>query len=250
MQAPDCQAKNAHSESRSSSRPEFQSWLRYRRGGVRPLVGGDRDQGEEATCLPSRRRREGGFEPSLPRKEKALLRDRPFELSGTGAPERSALCGSKPSSRSRALSHAAAGFSVPAVPIRSPNCGELQALGLCRRENTTLFREAVDASAIRTAGRATAPSGRRGRRQDPGDHRRRAQQHPSSISFSWNACSYCYSPRHSRRVAIPSSRCFHNSALIPHSLQASRGCTLARTFVSPPRVLGRVGVLGGTTACS
>jgi len=94
MQAPDCQAKNAHSESRSSSRPEFQSWLRYRRGGVRPLVGGDRDQGEEATCLPSRRRREGGFEPSFPRKEKALLRDRPFELSGTGAPERSALCGS------------------------------------------------------------------------------------------------------------------------------------------------------------
>jgi len=140
MQAPDCQAKNAHSESRSSSRPEFQSWLRYRRGGVRPLVGGDRDQGEEATCLPSRRRREGGFEPSLPRKEKALLRDRPFELSGTGAPERSALCGSKPSSRSRALSHAAAGFSVLAVPIRSPNYGKLQALGLCRRENTTLFR--------------------------------------------------------------------------------------------------------------
>jgi hypothetical protein len=139
MQAPDCQAKNAHSESRSPSLPEFQSWLSYRRGGRRPLVGGDRDQGEEATCLPSRRRREGGFEPSFPRKEKALLRDRPFELSGTGAPERSALCGSKPSSRSRALSHAAAGSSVLAVPIRSPNYGKLQALGLCRRENTTLF---------------------------------------------------------------------------------------------------------------
>jgi hypothetical protein len=153
------------------------------------------------------------------------------------APERSALCGSKPSSRSRALSHAAAGSSVLAVPIRSPNYGKLQALGLCRRENTTLFREAVDASAIRTVRRATAPSGRRGRRQDPGDHRRRAQQHPSSISFSWNACSYCYSPRQWSRVAIP-------------SLQASRCCTLARTFVSPPRVLGRVGVLGGTAACS
>jgi hypothetical protein len=122
-------------------------------------------------------------------------------------------------------------------PIRSPNYGNLQALGLCRRENTTLFREAVDASAIRTVRRATAPSGRRGRRQDPGDHRRRAQQHPSSISFSWNACSYCYSPRQWSRVAIP-------------SLQASRCCTLARTFVSPPRVIGRVGVLGGTAACS
>ena len=65
-------------------------------------------------------------------------------------------------------SHAAAGSSVLAVatvsvePIRSPNYGKLQALGLCRRENTTLFREAVDASAIRTARRVTARSGRRG----------------------------------------------------------------------------------------
>jgi hypothetical protein len=112
---------------------------------------------------------EGGrFEPSFPRKEKALLRDRPFELSGTGAPgEISSLrfgafftvTGSV-SRRSRVF-RSSRGNSV-VEPIRSPNYGKLQALGLFRRENTTLFRGAVDASTIRTARRATAPSGRGG----------------------------------------------------------------------------------------
>src|SRR5580692_10420398 len=151
MQAPDCQAKNAHSESRSPSLPEFQSWLSYRRGGLRPLVGGDRDQGEEATCLPSRRRRGGGFEPSFPRKEEALLRDRPFELSGTGAPERSALCGSKPSSRSRALSHAAAGSSVLAVATVSSNRSDRRITVICRRSAS------ADAKTRRCFGRRWTP---------------------------------------------------------------------------------------------
>jgi len=34
-----------------------------------------------------------------------------------------------------------------------------------------------------------------------------------------------------KRAVRSTSRCLHNSALILHSLQASRCCTLARTFV-------------------
>jgi hypothetical protein len=154
MQAPDCQAKNAHSESRSPSLPEF------RRGGLRPLVGGGRDQGEEATSLPSRWGERGRFEPSFPRKEKALLRDRPFELQAGVLRERSALCGSKPSSRSRALSHAAAGFSVLAVATVSSNRSDRQITLSCRRSAS------ADAKTRRCFGRRWTPP-QSGRRVEP-----------------------------------------------------------------------------------
>jgi hypothetical protein len=68
-------------------------------------------------------------------------------------------------------------------PIRSPNYGKLQVLALCRRENTTLFREAVDASAISTALSSHRAVWPKGWRQDPGDQRRWAQQDPFSIFF-------------------------------------------------------------------
>jgi hypothetical protein len=163
MLAPDCQAKNAHSESRSPSLPEFQSWLKYRRGGLGPLVDGDRDQREQATSPPSLRRREGDSSRRSLAKKKRFYETAHSSFQARVLRERSALCGSKPSSRSRALSHAAAGSSVPAVATVPSNRSDHRITVSCRRSAS------VDAKTRRCFGRRWTPP-QSGRRVEPPHH--------------------------------------------------------------------------------